>query len=274
MMRRTMKSPKIAVVLAALGAAGLGVSVPWMVPAVHAATSPKLTIADDVKTAIAQMEKSLQAERISFRARTLRVYPGAGGQPLHIAHSLNITVRRPDRMRVDVTGDDGSVKMFYDGKTITMLGVEANKYATAPVPGTIQGMLETVSENLDIDFPLADFLIGEPNKSVLLGVTSGKEVGTAVIDGVPCRHLLLTQPPGVEIELWVEKNDRSLPRRLIITYRTMSGHPSMVAELSDWNLSAQPSDADFTFQPPKDATPIEKKADAVGTQAKPKGARP
>jgi hypothetical protein len=272
MKRRSRKFPKIAAVLIAMGAAGLGVSVPLMASTFHASAAPKPAITEDVSTAIAQMEKSLRAERFSFRARLLRVYPGANGQPLHIAHSMNITVQRPDRMRVDVTGDDGTVKLVYDGRSVSMLGIETNKYSTIPVPPTIQGMLDTVSGRLDTDFPLSDFLIGAPDKSVLLGVTSGTDQGTALIDGEPCRHLLLTEPPGVEIELWVEKNDRALPRRLIITYRTMSGQPSVIAELSDWNLTAQPSDADFVFQPPKGATLVELKSTS-GT-VKSKGTRP
>ena len=114
-------------------------------------------------------------------------------------------------------------------------------------------MLDVVSEQNAIDFPVADFLNSGAGKSVLQGVTSAREVNVVTIDGVPCRHLLFTQPPGVEIELWVEKNDQSLPRRLIITYHTMSGHPNVIAELFDWDLSARSPDSTFVFQPPKDA---------------------
>ena len=135
-------------------------------------------------------------------------------------------------------------------------------------------MLDTLADRLDVDFPLADFLSGAPDKSVLLGVTSGKEVNTVTIDGVQCRHLLFTEPPGVEIELWVEKSDRSPPRRLIITYRTMSGQPSVIAELSDWDFSIHPSDAEFFFQPPTGAARVELKPIATEMQAAPKGARP
>ena len=103
------------------------------------------------------------------------------------------------------------------------------------------------------DFPLADLLTNAPDKSFLQGVTSGREVGTATIGGVPCRHLLFTQRPGIEIELWVEKNDGALPRRLIVTYRSEPGQPSFVAELFDWNLAVHPSAADFVFQPPPGA---------------------
>ena len=68
-----------------------------------------------------------------------------------------------------------------------------------------------------------------------------------MIDGMPCRHLLFTQSPGIEIELWVEGNDRALPRRLIITYRSQPGQPSFVAELFDWNFTIHPADSAFVF---------------------------
>ena len=119
---------------------------------------------------------------------------------------------------ISVVGDDGSTKLFYDGKTAILLGAETNKYVTVPVPNTIQGMLETVMGKLGVDFPLADFLTDNPDKSFLSGVTSGREINTVTIDGVPCRHLLFTQPPGIELEIWLEKNDKALPRRLMKTW--------------------------------------------------------
>ena len=36
-----------------------------------------------------------------------------------------------------------------------------------------------------LDFPLADFLTEAPDKAFLTGVTAGREVDTATIDGVP-----------------------------------------------------------------------------------------
>ena len=71
-----------------------------------------------------------------------------------------------------------------------------------------------------------------------------------------------------------EKNDKALPRRLIVTYRSEPGQPSYVAELSDWNFSIHPTDADFTFQPPEGATPVELKPVANAPAGKPKGAKP
>jgi hypothetical protein len=181
---------------------------------------------------------------------------------------MKVIVRRPDRVRIDVTGDDGSTKLYYDGKTAVLFAVEAKKYATVPVPNTIQGMLETLMGKLGVDFPLADLITNAPDKSFLFRVTSGREVSNATIDGVPCRHLLFTQPPGIELELWVEKNERSLPRRLIVTYRSQRDQPSFVAELSDWNFDVRPSDAEFVFQPPEGAVQVELKAARKAAPAK------
>ena len=270
----TRASLKTALILAGLGAAAMIGVMPLMAPAVLAANPPKPAISEEVSAALAQMGKTLLADQFSFQVRTLRVYVEANGQPLHIAHTIKVVVRRPDRLTISVTGDDGSTRLFYDGKTVTLLGVEAKKYSTVPVPNTIQGMLETVMGKLGVDFPLADLLTNAPDKSFLSGVTSGREVNTVTIDGVPCRHLLFTQPPGIELELWIEKNDKALPRRLIATYRSEPGQPSFVAELFDWNFSVHPSDAEFTFQPPEGATQVELKPANKAAPTKPKGAHP
>ncbi|MBV8455403.1 MAG: DUF2092 domain-containing protein [Acetobacteraceae bacterium] len=162
-------------------------------------------------------------------------------------------------MLIEVTGDDGSTKLLYDGKTVVLFGIETKRYSSLSVPNTIQGMLKEVMGRLGVDFPLADFLTDNPDKSFLFGVTSGREVNAVTIDGVPCRHLLFIQPPGIELELWVEKNERSLPRRLIVTYHNLPGQPNFVAEFSDWDFSIHPSDAEFSFQTPAGATQVELK---------------
>ena len=237
--------------------AGLGVaSLVGVDPAVHAAGPPKPTISDEASAAVAQMGKSLSADQFSFQARTLRAYTDPSGQPLHIAHAMTVTVRRPDRLRIEVGGDDGSTKLLYDGKTVVLFGVDTNRYSSLQVPDTLEGMMKEVMGRLGVDFPLADLLTNNPAKSFLLGVTSGQEVGTVTIDGVPCRHLLFFQPPGIELELWLEKTDQALPRRLIVTYRTLRDQPNFIAEFSDWNFSVHPTDAEFEFQPPAGATQV------------------
>jgi hypothetical protein len=265
------------VVLGALFAGGLFGILPLTVPASHAATQQKKpVISEEASAAVTRMGQSLRAEQFSFQSRTIRVYRGANGEPLHIVHTDKITVQRPNRLLVDRTGDDGASKLVFDGKTAIVYSVTEKKFASIPVPeGTIAGMVKEAVGRLGIDFPLADLFTDAPDKAFLTGVTEGTVVNTVTIDGVPCLHMFFSQPPGIELELWVEKNDQSLPRRLIVTYRRLAGEPNFVAEFSDWNFNIHPSDADFTFQPPADATQVQlKPVAAPAAPAKGRGGKP
>jgi hypothetical protein len=112
-------------------------------------------------------------------------------------------------------------------------------------------------EELNPDFPLVDFFTEAPDKSFLSGVTAGWQVGTNKVDGVECRHLFFSQRGGIDLELWVEKNDAAIPHRLIVTYRLVPGQPNFIVEFGNWNATVHPSQAEFTFQPPADAKKIE-----------------
>ncbi len=257
--------------LVACGLAGLG---PLTVSVSPAATQAKPAISPEASAALTQMGQTLQSKAFSFQAQTLRVYAEKDGELLHIFHTLNVTVRRPDRLLVDRNGDDGPGKLVYDGKTVVIYMGGANKYVTIPVPDTIEGMMKVAMGRLGVDFPLADFLTDVPAKAILSGVTSGRVVNTVMIDGVPCLHLFFSQPPGIDLELWVEKNDQSLPRRLIATYRSLPGQPDFVAQFSNWNFSVHPADADFVFQPPAGAVPVALKSPAAAAPAKAKEKKP
>jgi hypothetical protein len=59
------------------------------------------------------------------------------------------------------------------------------------------------------------------------------------------------------LELWLEANDQSLPRRLIVIYRSLPGAPNFVAEFSDWTFAVHPPDAEFQFAPPEGAEQLQ-----------------
>ena len=221
-----------------------------------AAAPPKPAISEDARSALAQMGTTLLAKEFSFLAHTIRVYASQGNEQLHIVHDFKVTVRRPDRLLIAGTGDEGPRKLIYDGSTVVFALDDGKTYATLPVPNTIQRMMYVVMGRFGVDFPLADFLTEAPDKAFLSGVTAGREVNMVTIDGVPCRHLVFSQPPGIELELWLEK-DRAVPRRLIVVDNALPGRPNFVAEMSDWNFSVHPADADFVFTPPDGARQVD-----------------
>jgi hypothetical protein len=117
-------------------------------------------------------------------------------------------------------------------------------------------MMHVVMGRFRLDFPLADFLTDAPDKAFLSGVTSGRVVNKVTIDGVPCLHLVFAQPPGIELELWLEA-ERGVPRRLIVIDNDSPGRPNFFADMSDWDFTVHPADADFVFTPPSGAKEID-----------------
>jgi hypothetical protein len=216
---------------------------------------------------LSKMQKTMSAGQFSFQARTIRAYAGSNGELLHIEHMIKVTIKRPDHLVAEVTGDDGASKFFYDGKTLTLFGEQQKQYATVPVTGTIADMLDTAQERLDIDFPLAGLLNNKPDETLVSEGATGGQVGTATIDGVRCTHFFFMDAPDLDLELWVEDNDKALPRRVIVTYRSLPGRPTFIADLWGWDFSVHPTDADFAFQAPAGATLVELKPVSGGKPA-------
>jgi hypothetical protein len=214
-------------------------------------------IAPDAQQAVEAMGKALAAEGFSFRAQTIREYTDTNGQPLHIFHSAVVIVRRPNRLAVAIDGDDGAARIAYEGKQLTIYSVGANKYATMPATGSIEEVLRMAASRIGMDFPLADLLAEAPGKAFLSGITTGYVVGNVNIRDVPSTHLFFIQPPGIELELWVQSKEPAVPRRLIVTYRSLPGEPRFVAVMSDWKLGLHPSDSAFQFEVPGNATKVD-----------------
>jgi hypothetical protein len=268
--------PRHIAVLGGLFAGVIGF-LPVTLPAAQTAKEAKPTISEETSAALLRMGQALRAEQFSFQARAIRVYTDEGGEPLHIFQVMKVTVRRPNKLLVEVTGDDGSNKLVFDGKAFTIYSAEDKKYASGSVPqGTsIDGMLKEAIGRYGIDFPLADFLSEAPNKAFLSGVTSGRVVNTVTIDGTAYDHLIFSQPPGIVLELWLPKTDQALPRRLVVTYLALPGQPNFIAEFSGWNFNIHPADAEFAFQPPADAVQVALKplAPTAATAGKAKGGK-
>jgi hypothetical protein len=214
-------------------------------------------ISQEAGDAVARMGKAVAVKQLMFTARTVRVYLDETGQPLHIFHNMKVVIRRPDRIAIELVGDDGGHELFYDGRSAALFDPGRNQYALLPVSGGISSAMNSVLDKLRMDFPLADFFTETPDEALLDGAIGGWQVGTSKVDGIDCRHLFFVKRGGVEIELWLENNESSLPHRVVVTYRLLPGQPSFIAELTSWDARVRPSDSDFAFKPPAGARRVE-----------------
>ena len=79
-------------------------------------------------------------------------------------------------------------------------------------------------------------------------------VGESVIDGVACDHLAFRQS-NVDWQLWVQKGEQALPRKIVITTRFEVGDPQYQVTMH-WNLKPKVSDATFKFTAPANASEV------------------
>lgn len=180
----------------------------------------------------------------------------SSGPRLQLAHTVDIAVRRPDRLRVVAVDDaDTRQSFWYDGKRFTFFNTKLNYYATADASSTIDATLDTMLERFGIIAPLADLVYNDPALPLLEGVESGRYVGLHRVHGERCHHLVFTQE-DVDWQLWIVAGETPVPKKVVITYKRIEGSPQYTALLSGWNFAPNLDDAHFIFTAPKDAQQI------------------
>lgn len=161
---------------------------------------------------------------------------------------------KPDRMRVEVAGDDKQRLYLYDGKTFTAWGKLTNYYATVPAPPTIAELFKQVQEKYEIELPLIDLFKWGTNEDDINKIKTAINAGPTTVEGVTCEQYVFHQE-GVDWQIWIQLGDYPLPRRLVITTLSDEARPQHTITLT-WNLAPSFNDAAFVFDPPPDAKRI------------------
>ena len=177
------------------------------------------------------------------------------GPKVQFDGTIDGTLQLPNRLRLTIARDDKDTQeFFYDGSTLTVWIKDRNVWATAPVAPTVGEMLKTVRAKYDLSFPLDDLLRGATRGELMDGVTAAIVIGTSLVGGVECDHLGFHKE-GVDAQLWIEKSDRPLPRKIVITTLTEPSQPQH-SEVLTWDLTPKIDEAMFQFTPPAGAEKI------------------
>ena len=79
--------------------------------------------------------------------------------------------------------------------------------------------------------------------------STAKHIGLGVVDGVECEHLAF-RGPDTDWQIWIEPGAKPMPRKYVITSKTVAGAPQYTLRIRDWKTDAI-ADADtFVFKPP------------------------
>ena len=173
-------------------------------------------------------------------------------QKLGLASSGTLTLNRPDKLHATRTGGFANVEMVYDGKTLTMLGKNANAVAKAEEPGTIDQLVDVLRKKYDRPVPAADLLMSDPYNELMPLVVDAKDLGSGVIRGVECDHLAF-RTDEVDWQIWIAQGDRPYPCRYVITSPKIKGSPQYTIDVRDWKTGAEVASDSFSLTVPQGA---------------------
>ena len=188
-------------------------------------------------------------------------------QKLALASSGNLTLNRPDKIRVTRSGGFADVAMSFDGKTLTLLGKNLNLYTQLEVPGTIDHLVDELKDTYNRPLPAADLLLSNAYDELMRDVVDVKDLGSGVVGGVECDYLAF-RTKDVDWQIWIAQGKRPYPYRYVITSKHLSSMPQYTIQLRDWKTGGEVAAADFGFKNPTKADKVELK-DLKGTDALP-----
>jgi hypothetical protein len=177
-------------------------------------------------------------------------------QKIQFASSGQVLLSRPDKIRASRTGGYADVELVYDGKTLTVLGKSVNAFAQADAVGSVDQLIDRLRDQYNVAMPGADLLLSRVYDELTADVIDAKHIGQGVIDGVDCEHLAFRNA-DVDWQLWVEAGARPIPRKYVITNRTMTGAPQYTLRIKEWRTDVPVSADAFAFQAPANADKLD-----------------
>ena len=177
------------------------------------------------------------------------------GGRYQLANKRRLFASKPNRARAAIQGDGLNRQFWYDGETVTVFSGVLNTYATVNAPGALPEMLAAMSTKYGLSFPLADIFFADVYYGLTEGLVTADYVGEHQAGGVLCDHLAFSQE-AIDWQIWVEKGDQPVPRKIHISYKLEPGVPTYTSEMFDWREVDEEADA-YRFRPPEGAVEIE-----------------
>ena len=201
-------------------------------------------------------DKLASTKAFTYHSSSFMELQAVTGQFLTFFIDSEVALQRPNKLRVNVSGDVSSFQLYFDGAKVSAFDPQKNFHAVSDPLATIDEMLDFVMTKAQINFPSADFMYSNPYAVMTKNLTHAIVVGPSMVNGVPCEHFAYMEP-GINWEIWIENGKRALPLRLAMTYKQIPNFPRFLVEYSDWNLNPKLSADTFVFKIPANSKQIE-----------------
>lgn len=178
------------------------------------------------------------------------------GSKVQYSGYKQVSLQRPNMLRVDTVADQGNRSFYYDGKSFTLFSPLLNVFATKEAPTTIDEMINTIEENYGFTIPMANLFTSNPCRVLEDIIEEPLYIGSNFVNRVETDHLLLVTDDW-DGQLWISQDNPPLIKKAIITYKKLPDTPQYTVLFSNWNFKPSFSQDTFTFTPAEDNFKVE-----------------
>lgn len=221
-------------------------------PAPEATPSLEPKALDILKAASSRLAA---ARTMKFNAVHFYESSSRQGHPLAFTTKSEVTLQRPDKLRVIMSADGPASEFYYDGKKMMAYAPAENLVAVADAPPTIDAALEQAYHSAAIYFPFDDWIVTDPYKEMSDGMKLAYYIGQSKVVGETTTDMVAYIDHGVFIQAWIGAEDK-LPRLLHAVYLDDPERLRHTLILSDWQLDAAVPPDTFTSAKANSANPM------------------
>jgi hypothetical protein len=196
------------------------------------------------------------AHTLSFTAVETFESLSRQGVPLVFANKYEVTLQRPDKLRVILAGDGPASEFYYDGKTMMALAPAENLIAVADAPRTIDATLEAIYHKAAMYFPFTDLIVADSYGDLAPGLKHAYYIGQSMAFGGTTTDMVAYAGDGVFVQMAVGSEDK-LPRVIHAIYLDDPDRLRHNLLLSDWQIDSPVSADVFTSSKAASAKRIE-----------------
>jgi hypothetical protein len=183
------------------------------------------------------------AKTMTFTAVVSYESPSRFGPPLIYSTLSEVTLQRPDKLKVLTPGDGPPSEFYYDGETMTAFSPKENLIAVASAPPTLDAALQAAYESAAIYFPFSDVIVADPYKDIADGLKTAFYIGQSIVVDGTLTDMVAYITGDVFVQAWIGVQDK-LPRRLYAVYLNDPARLRHVLALSKWKLDVSlPADS-------------------------------
>ncbi len=193
---------------------------------------PKGRGADTIVRAMSDYVGSLKTICLAYDAGIEFVTDGQ--QKIQFISSGQIMIDRPDTFRVSRSAGYADVD-----------------FQVEMLPKSPDRLAQDLEGQFSFELPGAELLSDHAYGMLMEEVIDVRYIGRISIDGTECEHLAF-RSREVDRQLWIQVAPRPIPRRYVVTSRTIASAPQYSLHIKDWRTGASAHAGNAAFKTPDD----------------------